>query len=175
VQTDEGELAFQEYFVHRACEPAVRGFTFAGAEAARPAPGVIEAIEQADLIVICPSNPWVSIDPILAVPGLRRSVAARPAVAISPLVGGKAVRGPAAKMAAELGVEPTPVSIARHYAGLIRGLVYDDSDPEVTSSLAEGGVRSIRTRTVMRSDRDRRRLAESVLAFGGSLVTVRAG
>jgi LPPG:FO 2-phospho-L-lactate transferase len=175
VRTDEGELAFQEYFVHRACEPAVRGFTFAGAEAARPAPGVIEAIEQADLVVICPSNPWVSIDPILAVPGVRSSVATRPAVAISPLVGGRAIRGPAAKIAAELGVEPTPSSIARHYAGVIRGLVYDDSDADVTSSLAEGGVRSIRTRTIMRSDRDRRRLAERVLAFGGSLVSLRAG
>jgi len=170
VQTDQGEMAFQEYFVHRACEPAVHGFRFFGADAARPGPGVLQAIEAADLVIVCPSNPWVSIDPILAIPGVRQSVASRTAVAVSPLVGGKALKGPAAKMAAELGIEPTPASIAAHYRGVVDALVYDLADPDARDSLAAEGVRSMRTGTVMRSDRDRRRLAEEVLSFGASLL-----
>src|SRR3972149_6140343 len=129
VQTDQGEMAFQEYFVHRACEPSVHGFRFFGADAARPGPGVLQAIEAADLVIVCPSNPWVSIDPILAIPGVRQSVASRTAVAVSPLVGGKALKGPAAKMAAELGIEPTPASIAVHYRGVVEALVYDLAAP----------------------------------------------
>jgi LPPG:FO 2-phospho-L-lactate transferase len=170
VKTDQGEIAFQEYFVRRACQPAVRGFRFFGAAAARPGPGVLPAIEAADLVVICPSNPWVSIDPILSIPGVRQSVALRNAVAVSPLVGGKAVKGPAAKMAAELGIEPTPMAIAAHYQGVIGGFVYDEADPDSGEALASQGVRSIRTDTVMRSDGDRRSLAEKVLAFGASLL-----
>ena len=173
VQTDEGEIAFQEYFVRRAFQPAVRGFRFFGADAAQPGPGVLPAIEAADLVVVCPSNPWVSIDPILSIPGVRDSVASRMAVAVSPLVGGKAVKGPAAKMAAELGIEPTPMSIAAHYHGVIRGLVYDDADADCGGILAAQGVRSIRTETLMRSDGGRRRLAEKVLAFGASLLAER--
>jgi LPPG:FO 2-phospho-L-lactate transferase len=174
VKTDQGELPFQEYFVHRACEPAVRGFRFDGAEAARPAPGVLEALRLADLAIICPSNPWVSIDPILSVPGIRRAVTSKPTVAVSPLVGGKALKGPAEKMAAELGVETTPVSIARHYGEMLNGLIYDEADADTSGALLELGVRSRRTRTVMRSERDRRRVAEELLAFGESLITVRS-
>jgi LPPG:FO 2-phospho-L-lactate transferase len=174
VQTDQGEMAFQEYFVHRECQPAVHGFRFFGADAARPGPGVLQAIEGADLVILCPSNPWVSIDPILAIPDVRQHVASRPAVAVSPLVGGKALRGPAAKMAVELGVEPSPTSIAAHYRQVIGGLVYDETDADASDALADLGVRSLRTRTVMRSDGDRRRLAEEVLAFGASLPPVRS-
>ena len=175
VDTDQGELSFQEYFVHRACEPAVRGFRFVGAEAARPAPAVLEVLHQADFVVLCPSNPWVSIDPILAIPGIRGAVSSRPTVAVSPLVGGKALKGPAGKMAAELGVAPTPVSIARHYGGILGGLIYDEADADAGGALLELGVRSQRTRTVMRSDRDRRRVAEELLVFGESLIAVRSG
>ena len=174
VQTDQGEMAFQEYFVRRACQPAVRGFRFVGAAEARPAPGVLEALAMADLVVICPSNPWVSIDPILAIPGMRQAVAGRRAAAVSPLVGGQAVKGPAAKMAAELGVEATPEMIARHYHGLVGGMVYDEADADCSARLADLGLRSRRTRTMMKSDRDRRRLAEEVLAFGQTLTPGRA-
>jgi len=174
VQTDQGEMAFQEYFVHRGCEPAVRGFRFFGADAARPAPGVLQAVEAAELVIVCPSNPWVSIDPILAIPGVRQSVASRTAVAVSPLVGGKALKGPAAKMAAELGIEPTPTSIAAHYRGVVDALVYDLADADARDPLAAEGVRSMHTGTVMRSDRDRRRLAEEVLTFGASLLGPRS-
>jgi LPPG:FO 2-phospho-L-lactate transferase len=174
VQTDQGELTFQEYFVHRACEPSVRGFRFFGVESALPGPRVIPSVEAADLVVICPSNPWVSVDPILAIPGVRQSVATRTTVAVSPFVGGKAIKGPAAKMAAELGVETTPASIAAHYHGVLRGLVYDVADPDANDHLAGQGVRSMRTDTVMRSEGDRRRLAEEVLAFGASLLGSRS-
>ena len=97
VHTDEGALAFQEYFVARACEPMVRSFEFIGADSAKPAPGVIEAISQADSVVFCPSNPWVSLDPILAVPGIREAVQARPTIGVSPIVGGKSHQGPCSK------------------------------------------------------------------------------
>ena len=166
VITDEGEMAFQEYFVRRGCEPEVRGFRFSGADTARPAPGVLGALLGADLVVICPSNPWVSIDPILAVPGIRSAAASRTIVGVSPLIGGKAVKGPAAKMAAELSIDPTPQAIAAHYAGFLHGLAYDQADPDVGAELEMAGLRSLQTRTLMRSDRDRRRLAEEVLAFG---------
>jgi len=172
VLTDEGDLAFQEYFVRRACEPRVHGFRFEGAQTARPAAGVLEAIAAADLVVVCPSNPWVSIDPILAIPGVREGVAARPVVAVSPFVGGRAVKGPAAKMAVELGLATTPQAVAGHYAGVVDGLVYDVADPDVGARLESAGILSLRTRTLMRSDRDRRRLAEDVMAFGESLVAV---
>jgi len=94
VLTDEGELPFQEYFVHRRCEPRVRGFRFQGVDGAHPAPGMIAAIREADLVVICPSNPWVSIDPILALPNIRSEIGSRRVVAVSPIIGGKAVKGP---------------------------------------------------------------------------------
>ena len=166
VVTDRGEMPFQEYFVRRACEPAVRGFRFAGIEDSRPAPGVLDALLAADLVVLCPSNPWVSIDPILALPGVRSAAGSRTVVAVSPLVGGKAVKGPAAKMAAELSVEPTPQAIAAHYSGLLHGIVYDQADPDAGDALQRDGLRSLRTRTLMRTDRDRRRLAGEVVDFG---------
>ena len=104
VRTDEGDLEFQAYFVERRCEPQVTGFEFRGAEQATAAPGVIACLESADGVVICPSNPWVSIGPILSIPGIRAAVDAGKAVAVSPIIGGTAVRGPAAKMYRELGI-----------------------------------------------------------------------
>jgi LPPG:FO 2-phospho-L-lactate transferase len=125
VITDQGEMAFQEYFVLRACEPAVKGFRFSGSETARPAPGALDSLRAADLVVLCPSNPWVSIDPILAIPGIRSAIEARPVVAVSPFIGGRAVKGPAAKMAAELAVDPSPQAVeplprSRRRLGTIR-------------------------------------------------------
>jgi LPPG:FO 2-phospho-L-lactate transferase len=174
VLTDDGPLEFQRYFVERRCQPRVTGFRFAGAAESRPAPGVLEAISAAELVVICPSNPWVSIDPILAVPGIRQAVGERPTIAVSPFIRGKAVKGPAAKMAAELGIDPTPEQLAGHYAGLLGGLIYDVADPDVSEALHRGGVQSRRKRTLMRSDRDRKRLAEDVLAFAAEWTPVTA-
>lgn len=169
VLTDAGEMPFQEYFVRRACEPRVRGFRFSGIDRARPAAGVLESLGESDLVVLCPSNPWVSLDPILSVPGIREALVGRPVVAVSPFIRRRAVKGPAAKMASELGLESTPLAVAEHYAGALHGLVYDVSDDDEATQLLHHGVRSLRTRTLMRSERDRERLASEVVRFGVSL------
>ncbi len=130
VETDEGELPFQHYFVRRRCEPVVRGIRFSGAHEAKPAAGVADLLADPNLrcIVICPSNPYLSIDPILAVPGIVSALALSqvPVIAVSPIIGGKAVKGPTAKIMSELGVAVTTQSIAGHYHGLIDVLVIDD-------------------------------------------------
>jgi len=165
VETDEGDLPFQEYFVHRACQPRVRGFRFEGVETARPADGVEQAIRYAEAVIICPSNPWVSIDPILRVlsPILSDKL---PVVAVSPIIGGKTVKGPAAKMYAELGIEPSALAVAKHYLDILRGFVLDNQDAQLAASLP---VRTLITNTLMRTDEDRARLAQDVLHFAGNL------
>ena len=155
-----GELAFQEYFVHRLCQPRVRGFRFAGIEDARPAPGVVQALAAADAVVICPSNPWVSINPILNVPDIRPAVAAKPVVAVSPIIGGQTVKGPAAKMYAELGIQPSALAVANQYGNLLSGFVLDDVDRELARELA---IRTLTTNTLMKTRANRRRLAQDVL------------
>ena len=115
---DQGELAFQEYFVHQHCEPKVTSFTFAGIEYCRPANGVLEAINAADAVIFCPSNPWVSLDPILAVPGILPAIKKKAvALSISPIIGGIALKGPAAKMFQELAITPSALAVAEHYKG----------------------------------------------------------
>jgi len=158
-----GELSFQEYFVHRRCEPKVKGFRFAGVETARPAPGVREAIQAADAIVFCPSNPWVSIDPILAVAGIRSALAAKPVIAISPIIGGKTVKGPAAKMYAEMGIQPSALAVADHYRGLISGFVLDTVDAAYALDLQRANLTTCITNTLMKTPDDRRRFAQDVL------------
>ena len=173
VQTDEGELAFQEYFVRRQCHPRVRGFHFEGVQRAHAAPGMLGAIEEADLIVICPSNPWVSVDPILAIPGVREALTlsrsplgkGKRIVAVSPIIAGQAVKGPAAKMYAELGVEPSALAVARHYGGLLEGFVFDKQDTESQDAVRALGIRPFVTDTLMKTPADRRRLAGEVLTF----------
>ncbi len=162
VDTDEGELAFQEYFVHRHCEPRVKGFRFDGVEFAEPAIGAREAIDSADAIVICPSNPWVSIDPILRV--LKKID--KPVIAVSPIIGGKTVKGPAAKMYAELGIEPSALAVAEHYRNLLTGFVLDSKDGQLSDKF-KGKI--LVTDTLMNSNTDRARLAVDVLHFIGSL------
>ena len=163
VDTDEGELAFQEYFVHRHCEPRVKGFRFDGVEAAQPTPGAREAIESAQAVVICPSNPWVSIDPILRV--LKKIN--KPVVAVSPIIGGKTVKGPAAKMYAELGIEPSALAVAEHYHNLLTGFVLDSQDRQLSDKFKKSKI--LVTDTLMNSSADRARLAMDVLQFIGSL------
>jgi len=168
VHTEEGQLAFQEYFVARACEPVVQSFEFRGSEAAAPAPGILEALEVADVVIFCPSNPWVSLDPILAVPGIGEAVGAKPTLAISPIVGGQALKGPAAKMYKELGVEPSALAVARHYSAL-DAFVIDSADAESMEAIRALGVQPLVTNTVMDSNQARRRLAQEVLEFVGDL------
>lgn len=170
VQTDEGELPFQDYFVRRQCAPAFRAIRFAGVDKARPSAGLLAALDDPVLeaIVICPSNPVLSIDPILALPGVRERLAARtvPIVAVSPFIGGKAVKGPAAKIMAELGLAASTGTIVSHYGALLDGLVVDHADAE------EGAPywpRLFATDTLMQGDADQARLAGEVLAFARGL------
>lgn len=169
VLTEVGPLDFQEYFVRRRCEPRVRGFTFEGARAARALPQAMQAIARARLVVICPSNPFVSVEPILAVPDIRVALqdAAAPVIAVTPIVGGKALKGPAAKMFTELGMQAGSDAVARRYADLIDGFVFDAGDPPPAPL---PGVHFFSAATVMRTDPDRRALAEAVLRDGEELV-----
>jgi LPPG:FO 2-phospho-L-lactate transferase len=137
--TDQGELAFQNYFVELRCEPAVQAVCFEGSQNARPAPGVIEAIGEADAILVAPSNPYLSIDPILAVRGIGDALraATAPVIAVSPIIAGAAVKGPTAKLMQELGVEVSPAAIASHYEGLIDGLLMDERDRPTAIPIAQ--------------------------------------
>jgi LPPG:FO 2-phospho-L-lactate transferase len=171
VYTNEGELGFQEYFVHRQCHPQVTGFRFEGIENARPAPGVVEALRAANLVILCPSNPWVSIGPILAVPGIRQAIEEprKAVVAVSPIIGGQAIKGPAAKMYRELGIEPTALAVARHYGSLLSGFVIDTVDASQSGEIQAAGVQTLSTAAVMKTRADRARLAGEVVEFGRRL------
>lgn len=169
VDTDEGELAFQEYFVHRHCEPRVRGFRFEGVDSAEAVVGVREALAAADAVVICPSNPWVSVDPILRVIPLNSLKGQKPVVAVSPIIGGKTVKGPAAKMFTELGIEPSALAVAKHYRNILTGFVLDNADSSMENDVKSLSVKTLVTDTLMNHLADRTRLAMNVLHFIGSL------
>jgi LPPG:FO 2-phospho-L-lactate transferase len=168
VATGEGELSFQEWFVLHRHEPEVQGVRFEGAQTARAAPGVVEAIADADLIAIGPSNPFVSIGPILAVEEIREAIHSRrvPSVAVSPLIAGKAVKGPADRMLRNLAGGTGPEQVASCYKGLIDALVYDEADGDV--SLPDG-IRPITTSTLMTDAASRRRVAEAALEAAAAL------
>jgi LPPG:FO 2-phospho-L-lactate transferase len=174
--TSEGLLPFQRYFVERRCGPPVHHIRFKGIAEARPSEAALEALAAHDLraIVICPSNPYLSVDPILAAPGIRRRVedAVVPVVAVSPIIGGRAVKGPTDKIMAELGVAATSEAIARHYAGLIDGLVIDVADAADAASV---GCPVHVVPTLMTTDADRDRLAAEVLGFADRLVRASDG
>ncbi|MBW7948471.1 MAG: 2-phospho-L-lactate transferase [Pseudorhodoplanes sp.] len=173
VRTAQGELGFQHYFVKLRCEVPVLGFLFQGIEAATiPAP--LEAQLSPvlhDLIVICPSNPFVSVDPILSVPHLRERLLAmrRPVVAVSPIIGGAAVKGPAAKMIRELAMPVSPVSIARHYRGLIHGIVIDEVDAAHATEVEKLGIHVRTAETLMTGKERQRKLAETCIRFGEAI------
>jgi len=163
IDTPAGSFAFQEWFVARGHRDAVDDVRFEGERTASPAPGTLEALTGAEVIVIAPSNPFVSIGPILAVQGLREALALRrvPCVAVSPLIGGRAVKGPADRMLARLAGGTSPRHVAGCYEGLIDALVVDEADTDDLDGL--GDVRPIVTRTLMSDDDARRRLAEAAL------------
>jgi LPPG:FO 2-phospho-L-lactate transferase len=165
VNTDAGELAFQDYFVRRRCEPQIRAIRFAGAATATTTAEVRAALhaDALEAIVLCPSNPYLSIDPMLAIPDLRSALERRrvPLIAVSPLIGGMAVKGPTAKIMAELGIESSAAAIASHYRGLIDGLVVDTADAATASRIS---MPVFSTSTLMKTLEDRVRLARFVLA-----------
>ena len=165
LDTPAGSFPFQTWFVGRGHRDEVDAVRFEGAEAASPAPGVVEALAEADLILLAPSNPYVSIGPILAVGGIRQALSSRrvPCVAVSPLVGGRAVRGPADRMLLRLAGGTTPAHLAGLYAGLVDVLVLDEADAHGAEALAELGVRPLVTRTLMVDADAARRLAGDAL------------
>lgn len=168
VLTAEGELDFQDYFVRLRCAPAVKAIRFAGIQAARPAPGVVEALRDARCraILIAPSNPFLSIDPILAVPAIRQALleTRAPVVAVSPIIGGEAVKGPTAKIMRELGLEVSANTVARHYGDLVDGMLIDARDPPWVLDLPQS-----RTDILMTTLGDRIRVASAALQFADAL------
>jgi LPPG:FO 2-phospho-L-lactate transferase len=166
VHTDRGALEFQHYFVRDRCEPRVERIEYRGAAAARPSPALREALGRRDLagIVLCPSNPYLSVAPILAVPGVREAIAGR-AVAVSPIIAGRAVKGPAAKIMQELGIAPSALEVARYYRGIVRVLVIDRADSGLAASIEAVGIRPVLEDTLMAGDADRERLARACVAI----------
>ncbi len=171
IQCDEGELPFQDYFVRRRCEPQVTRIDFAGIETARPNPAVMALLREKGLqqVILCPSNPFVSVDPILQLPQLWQSLrdASVPVVAVSPIVAGAAIKGPAGKMMQELGVPVSAAGVAaryqRLYPGLVTHFVIDDADAEHEAMIRDSGLAVTVTATVMQTAEDKRRLAHAVL------------
>jgi LPPG:FO 2-phospho-L-lactate transferase len=163
---EHGVLAFQEYFVRYRWQPTVKRLWYDGADRAKPAPGLLDTLGQATAIILCPSNPLLSIEPILQIPGIRTAIERRnaPCVAVSPIIAGQAVKGPAAKLMGELGMEASAAGIARYYGSLIDGLVVDTADQGVSID-----QRVLVTSTLMQSVDDRVRLAGEVLEWTGSL------
>src|SRR4051812_47551298 len=171
VGTHEGAVDFQNYFVRRQCQPSFRGVTFQGAANAQPSAGFRQALDRAQAIVITPSNPFVSIDPILALPGIKEALrqSRRPVVAVSPIVGGEAVKGPLAKMMRELGAEPSALGVARHYGRLVDGWVIDNVDRNLASAIEALGCRVKVCNTMMRTLDDKRRLAHDTVGLAFEL------
>lgn len=173
VHTDEGLLAFQHYFVRRRCEPRLQSLEFAGLDMARPTPEALSALRSATAVVLCPSNPYLSLDPILLLPGMAEALRDldAPVVAVSPIVGGQALKGPAAKIMAELGMEVSATAVARHLASRIRldGFVLDAVDAALADEVANLGISPLATDTIMGTPEDRARLASEVLAFARDL------
>jgi LPPG:FO 2-phospho-L-lactate transferase len=172
VHSDQGDLEFQEYFVHRECKPAVKGFSFMGLENAKPAPGVLEAIKNANAIIFCPSNPWVSIDPILSIPQIKKALEDHIVIAVSPIIGNQTVKGPAAKMFTELGIEPSAFAIAQHYGSIINGLIIDKSDDYLRENIGALGVNVFTSDIFMHDNKDRGRLAGEILEIISEWVRV---
>ena len=171
VHTAAGVLGFQDYFVRQRAEPMVTRLEYSGADAARMAEGFREALNDSGLraVIICPSNPHLSIAPILALPGVREALTRRrvPAIAVSPIVAGQAIKGPAAKIMRELGSEPSSLAVARFYEGLLDGLVVDRADAALAGAIERCGMQCFVTDTVMREPGNRAALARRVLEFAG--------
>ena len=171
VHTTEGVLDFQDYFVRQRARPTVTKLEYAGAAESQTSAALRSCLENPalDSIVICPSNPYLSIAPILAIPGVRDAIASArvPRLAVSPIIAGQAIKGPAAKIMQELGKSVSSIEIASFYQGLVDGLVIDNADEQLCGAIAQTGVTPFVTATVMRDAEDRRQLADDVIRFAG--------
>lgn len=171
--TDDRTLEFQEYFVHQHWQPVVRKVAFVGCESASPPADVLKRIEKADLVILCPSNPLLSIDPILSVPGIRDSIMKRPVVGVSPIVGGKAVKGPLGKMISEMyAVEPSAAWVADYYRHTLRldGFMVDQMDMHDVEMITRKGIICKPGKTLMTTKKDRIRLAQDVIKLGQTIL-----
>ena len=171
IKTDQGDLAMQDYFVRLRCEPRAASVSCVGADEARPSAGFLRALEEADLVVLCPSNPLLSTGPILALPTVREELArekpGRIRVAVSPIIGGAAVRGPAAKLMTELGHEATCLGVAKMYRDICDIFVIDQQDKDEASAIASLGIRPVAAPTIMNTEEDKVALARLILELGG--------
>lgn len=176
LHTDAGTLSMQEYFVRRRAEPVVSSIDYAGADGARPSAGFAEALDSAAAIIICPSNPFLSVGPILAVPGVRDAIQrhSAPRIAVSPIVGGAAVRGPAGKIMQELGADVSVVGVAREYREICDVLVLDSQDEDLAGDVRAEGIDAAVMPTIMQTDDDKVQLAERVLALATALESRRS-
>lgn len=173
LETDQGEMFFQEYFVRERWQPVVRAIRFDGADLSRLTPPVAAALEAATLIIFGPSNPYLSIDPILAVPGVRQRIKDNPALclALSPIIGGQAVKGPAAKLMVELGQEVSPFGIAKHYEELLKGIILDVIDHHFCDAIESIHIRTAVRETIMHTHADKAHLASELIAWARELAT----
>ena len=165
VVTEDGEMHFQEYFVRRRCEPRVREIRFDNLESAEAAPGVLSALLEADAVIICPSNPFISIGPILAVPGVREALKETTAtvIAVTPIIGGRALKGPAADMLRDLGHEVSAGAVAAMYGDFLDGFVLDEVDASIEADISSLRIHAAVTNTVMNTLEDKQSLARTVL------------
>ena len=173
VETADGRLPFQDYFVRFRCQPAIKGILFDNSSASRPSDAFSQALEDPRLsgVVICPSNPYLSIDPILSIPGVPDAIRSRgvPVVAVTPIVRGRSIKGPTAKIMTELGVTVSPLSVAEHYGSLINGFVLDTLDEPIAAAIAELGLAVTVTDTIMQTSGDRQALAFGAVELLGRL------
>ncbi len=167
VKTTQGPLAFQHYFVREQCRPAITGIEFEGRHSAQPSAAFLHALHHPHLkaVIICPSNPFVSIAPIRSLPGIEERLNARPVIAVSPIIAGKALKGPAAKMMQELKLPCTALGVCEYYGSLLDGFVLDEADAHYSQEMEAHGVRTLTTQTVMRTLNDRIQLAEEVITW----------
>ncbi len=167
VHTEDGTMAFQDYFVRHRCEPHVRGFTFQGIESARPAAGLMDALYAAEGIILCPSNPFISIGPILGVPGIRTALRQTEAkvIAVSPIIAGEAVKGPAAAMLSQLGHEVSAAGVAALYDDFLDLLILDSRDNELVPRLSSSGLETLTTQTMMETEASRTQLAGHIVRW----------
>jgi LPPG:FO 2-phospho-L-lactate transferase len=160
---EKGWLPFQEYFVKEKCEPIINGFRFEGIENSSIQTDLLEELETSELIVICPSNPWVSIDPILLIPGMKDAIKNKKVVCVSPIINGASLKGPAAKMFRELKINPSAMAVAEHYQDILSMIFLDDADAGLTGRIAQCGIIPITTNIFMKTSEDRYRLAKFIL------------
>lgn len=167
LDTDIGRLKFQEYFVKHRCQPVIKAIDFAGVERAQATSNVLEAIRDAEAIILCPSNPFVSIEPLLVVKPMRQALANAnaPIVAVSPIVGGKAIKGPAAKMFAELGEIPSALAVAKRYTDILDGFLLDERDTQEAAAIAGLGLQVATADTLMINTTLRKQVADAALAL----------